>query len=186
MGFGVLRVMNDDLVQPCRGFGEHPHRDVEICTYIVDGFLSHKDSMGTEETLTRGDIQFMTAGRGVVHSEHNLHETQPLRFIQIWINTRTRGLTPNYGSAAGDSSLRTNKWHHMVSDVGSPAETPIKINQDTNIYVTEISKDEKVTMQLSSGRQGYLLMIEGSACISVNGDNETLDRHDGAEVKMKK
>merc|ERR1719310_477724 len=83
--FGVLRVMNDDLVQPDRGFGMHPHRDMEILTYIVDGFLTHKDSMGTEETIGRGSIQFMTAGTGIRHSEHNLQTSTPLRFVQMWI-----------------------------------------------------------------------------------------------------
>lgn len=108
--FGVLRVMNDDLVQPDRGFGGHPHQNVEIVTYIVQGYLTHKDSMGTEETLTRGDIQFMTAGTGVQHSEHNRNKESVLRFIQIWINTRRRGLVPNYGSAVGSAEQRKNKW----------------------------------------------------------------------------
>ena len=103
-------MLNDDLVQPLRGFGEHPHRDTEICTYIVDGYLTHQDSMGTKETLQRGDIQFMTAGRGVYHQEHNLHDTLPLRFIQIWITPRTRGLKPNYGSGRGDIERRRNQW----------------------------------------------------------------------------
>lgn len=110
MGFGVLRVMNDDLVQPKRGFGTHPHRDMEICTYIVEGELTHQDSMGTKETLGRGSVQFMTAGRGVQHSEHNLHPSAPLRFIQIWIMTRQNGLPPNYGSSLGDVAARTNQW----------------------------------------------------------------------------
>ncbi len=87
--------MNDDLVQPNRGFGEHPHNNVEICTYVVEGELTHQDSMGTAETLGRGAIQFMTAGTGVSHQEHNRHLSNPLRFIQIWINTRTRNLKVN-------------------------------------------------------------------------------------------
>merc|ERR1712216_814798 len=102
--FGVLRVLNDDLVQPARGFGAHPHRNTEICTYVVEGDLTHKDSMGTAGTLTRGAIQFMTAGSGVTHSEHNRSPDKPLRFIQMWINTRENGLAPNYGSAVGDES----------------------------------------------------------------------------------
>jgi redox-sensitive bicupin YhaK (pirin superfamily) len=110
LNFGVLRVMNDDLVQPDRGFGAHPHRDVEICTYVVEGSLTHKDSMGTSESLGRGAIQFMTAGSGVTHSEHNLDKENPLRFIQIWINTRKRGLPPNYGSNAGNADARRNNW----------------------------------------------------------------------------
>lgn len=184
MGFGVLRVLNDDLVQPHRGFGEHPHSNVEICTYIVDGFLTHRDSMGTEETLTRGDVQFMTAGRGVEHSEHNEHKTQPLRFLQIWISTRTTGLKPNYGSAIGDVSLRLNKWAHLVSDVSSSVPTPIKINADANIFVTELESGQQATLPIARGRQAYLVCIEDSISLSTsNGEPEqVLERHDAAEI----
>ena len=125
--FGVLRVMNDDLVQPMRGFGTHGHRDAEICTYVINGSLTHQDSMGTEETISSGAIQFMTAGSGVRHSEHNRSPT-PLRFIQMWLTPRTRGLTPNYGSSAGSPSKRMNQWHHMVSDVqNEQVETDVKV-----------------------------------------------------------
>lgn len=182
-GFGVLRVMNDDLVQPLRGFGEHPHRDVEICTYIVQGELTHQDSMGTKETLSRGAIQFMTAGRGVQHSEHNLHPTDPLRFIQIWINTRQRGLAPNYGSSVGDKEKRSDQWHHMVMDVNNKQDkADIAVNQDVNIFVSEISANNKISTSLSGKRQGYLLMIEGSGSVGVNDETEVLNRHDAAEV----
>lgn len=194
-GFGVLRVMNDDLVQPHRGFGEHPHRDVEICTYIVEGELTHKDSMGTEETLGRGSVQFMTAGRGVAHSEHNHHESKPLRFIQIWLNTRQRGLPPNYGSLVGNLENRQNKWAHLVRDVRSDpaavnAVSTIAINCDANIFVAEIDAnyDQPVEMTLAAGRQGYLLCMEGGAAVRMTGQEteqsfeETLDRHDAAEI----
>eukprot|EP01125_Pyxidicula_operculata_P011173 TRINITY_DN3649_c0_g1_i2.p1 TRINITY_DN3649_c0_g1~~TRINITY_DN3649_c0_g1_i2.p1 ORF type:complete len:231 (-),score=35.89 TRINITY_DN3649_c0_g1_i2:63-686(-) len=139
--FGVLRVMNDDLVQPSRGFGTHPHRNMEIVTYIVEGELTHKDSMGTDETLSRGSVQFMTAGTGVSHSEHNLNPKDPLRFIQMWIQPRKSGIEPNYGSLnvkAEDKHKRHNKWYHIVTDVLNQADVPIKINQDANIYVTEL------------------------------------------------
>ena len=106
--FGVLRVMNDDLVQPHRGFGEHPHRDAEICTYVVDGQLTHKDTMGTEETIGKGAIQFMTAGSGVSHSEHNHDQKNPLRFIQIWLSPRSKNLKPNYGSFTSKPADRQN------------------------------------------------------------------------------
>ena len=127
--FGVLRVMNDDLVQPNRGFGTHPHREMEICTYVVEGELTHKDSIGTQETLGPGSVQFMTAGTGVQHSEHNLSATSPLRFIQMWIVPSQRGLAPNYGSACGKSVNLRNGWTHLVSDVKSAAASPVKIHQ---------------------------------------------------------
>ena len=93
------------------GFGAHPHRNVEICTYVVEGALTHQDSMGTKETIGRGAIQFMTAGSGVTHSEHNLDKENPLRFIQIWISTRQNNLKPNYGSFTAHASSRKNKWY---------------------------------------------------------------------------
>ena len=127
--FGVLRVMNNDLVQPNRGFGTHPHREMEICTYVVEGELTHKDSIGTQETLGPGSVQFMTAGTGVQHSEHNLSATSPLRFIQMWIVPSQRGLAPNYGSACGKSVNLRNGWTRLVSDVKSAAASPVKIHQ---------------------------------------------------------
>ena len=183
-GFGVLRVLNDDLVQPKRGFGEHPHANMEICTYVVEGQLTHRDSMGTEETLSRGAIQFMTAGRGVRHQEHNLHQSAPLRFLQIWITPRRTGLNPNYGSAACPPESRLNQWGHMVSDVENPsAQTAVKINQDANIFATEVEAGRTVTMEMVAGRQGYLVCVESSAAVSFGGkDSTTLERHDAAEV----
>jgi len=183
--FGVLRVMNDDLVQEERGFGAHPHRDVEICTYIVNGALTHKDSMGTAETLTRGAVQFMTAGSGVTHSEHNLAKDKPLRFIQIWISTRQRGLKPNYGSALGSVEERTDRFAHLVTDVqNSDAAAPIKINQDANIYVSEISTGKSVEFVVKENRQAYLLCVEGGVkAQSSEGSSETLAQHDAVEIR---
>ena len=174
--------MNDDLVQPSRGFGTHPHRDVEICTYIVSGNLTHQDSMGTAETITRGAIQFMTAGAGVSHSEHNLDPNNDLRFIQIWINPRKRGLRPNYGSFVGDEKSRLNRFAHLVSDVqDTSSSTPISINQDANIFVAEIEKSNgPVPFDVKDGRQCYILCIEGG--MVVNENRYKLNRHDAAEV----
>ena len=129
--FGVLRVMNDDLVQPERGFGSHGHRDMEILTFVINGKLTHKDSTGNEETLGRGGLQYMTAGRGVFHSEQNL-QNEPLRFIQCWVVPRKTGLTPRYGSMPGGASAeaaRQNRWSHVVSDEAVKETTPVKIQQ---------------------------------------------------------
>ena len=183
--FGVLRVLNDDLVQPDRGFGSHPHRDQEICTYVVSGALTHQDEpMGTKETITRGAIQFMTAGKGIVHSERNLSATDPLRFIQIWIVPRSRSLTPAYGSSPGCSdsaASRRNAFAHLVSDVlNTSTSTPIKINQDANIHVAEIDAGKAVTFVLAAGRQAYLLCMEGGA--SVKDSGVVFKRHDAAEL----
>jgi len=183
--FGVLRVMNDDLVQPHRGFGTHPHRDMEIITFVVAGELTHKDSMGEEETLQRGSIQFMSAGTGVRHSEHNWHAEQPLRFVQSWVTPRSRGLAPKYGSMVGDAAAhaaRRDKWAHLVSDVKSRAKTPVHISQDCNVYVTELSPGASSgPLELSARRQAYLLCVEGGA--SLASSEVALRRHDAAEIK---
>jgi len=185
--FGVLRVMNDDLVQPGRGFGQHPHRDMEIVTYVVEGSLAHKDSMGSEETLGRGSVQFMTAGTGVQHSEFNPSKSEPVRFIQTWITPRARGLRPNYGSMVGDASAgaaRRNQWAHVVSDVDSQAvRTPVEINQDCNMYVTELDPSSSApAISLGEGRQAYMLVVEGETVLQPGPSQVPLCRHEGAEV----
>jgi len=182
--FGVLRVMNDDLVQPHRGFGTHPHRDMEIVTYVVDGELTHQDSIGTQETLGKGAIQFMTAGTGVRHSEHNLG-SRPLRFIQIWITPKRHGLKPNYGSYVGPGGALPKGWQHLVSDVDSPATTPVKINQDANFYVMEGSEDQSI--DIHAGRQAYLLCVTGAATVEAAPpagppQGQALVQHDGLRV----
>jgi len=182
--FGVVRVMNDDLVQPDRGFGEHPHRDMEIVTYIVDGNLAHKDSMGKKEVLGRGSVQFMTAGSGIQHSEANANKSKPVRFIQTWITPRARGLRPNYGSMVGNESAgvaRRNQWAHVVSDVDSQAvRTPVQINQDCNMHVTELDPSTSApTVTVGEGRQAYMLVMEGEVALQ---SGSSFSRHDAAEI----
>jgi len=182
--FGVLRVMNDDLVQPDRGFGTHPHSNMEIVTYVVNGELTHKDSMGTCETLGRSAIQFMTAGTGVTHSEFNLSKTNPLRFIQMWIDPRQRGLKPNYGSMLGDEAAIRNTLRHIVSDVSHPeVQTPVKVNQDINIYACVLDKDQSVQYKVEDNRQVYFLCIEGDLKINYDEETTQLNQHDAAEIK---
>jgi len=182
--FGVLRVMNDDLVQPHRGFGEHGHGDMEICTYVVEGKLTHEDSMGTSESLGRGSIQFMTAGSGVRHSEFN-HGDEPLRFIQTWIVPSKHGLPPNYGSSCGPQTADAiesgkNKIHHLVSDVkNAEVETPVKISQDADAHAAELELGQSVKHELPEGRQAYLICLEGK--IKINNQHE-LSRHDACEI----
>jgi len=186
--FGVVRVMNDDLVQPDRGFAEHPHREMEIVTYIVEGVLGHKDSMGSQEELGRGSVQFMTAGTGVRHSECNGSKSKPVRFIQTWITPRARGLRPNYGSMVGDASAenaRHNQWAHVVSDVeSSSAFAPVQINQDCNVHVAELDPSTSApAFLLGEGRQAYVLSVEGASTLKpAVGEGVSLYRHDAAEV----
>ena len=177
--FGVLRVLNDDLVQPKRGFGSHPHGDMEIITYIVHGELTHKDSMGTKESLGRGSIQFMTAGTGVVHSEFN-HGDKPLRFIQTWIQPYRSGLKPRYGSYKGESVTRKNAWQHLVSSARDTSSlAPVQINQDVNAHASELDLGAKLTWELPKGRQAYLITLEGE--VAVNG--KKLSKYDASEIR---
>lgn len=173
--FGVLRVINDDLVEPKKGFGIHPHRDMEIISYVVNGELTHGDSMGNKNTVTRGQVQYMSAGTGVLHSEHNLGD-DTLRFLQIWIFPVQKGLKPNYGDYRFKWEDRKNKWLHMVSGLNGNA--PIKINQDANIYSLELEQGKDINFPVKEGRQAYLVQVEGASVIN---DVELSDR-DGMEI----
>ncbi|KAL3903606.1 MAG: hypothetical protein SGARI_005299, partial [Bacillariaceae sp.] len=179
--YGILRVMNDDLVQPFRGFGKHPHGDMEIITYIVHGSLTHKDSMGNGESLGRGSIQFMTAGQGVTHSEFNDGD-KPLRFIQTWILPRRSGLTPNYGSynASKDCDAKKNTLQHLASDTQrDDLDTPVKVAQDVNCNAAELELGKSTSIHLGKERQAYLLCVEGQ--LEVNG--KKMEKYDGMEIE---
>ncbi|MPM34790.1 Quercetin 2,3-dioxygenase [bioreactor metagenome] len=175
INFGVLRVINDDLINPHTGFDTHPHRDMEIISYVVQGALTHGDSMGNKSTLNRGHIQYMSAGTGVYHSEHNLGE-DVTRLLQIWILPDKRDYKPNYGEYRFPWEERKNKWLHMVS--GKHGEAPIKINQDVNFSALELEENEEIEYEIKEGRQGYLVQIEGEGII--NGI--TLSRSDAMEI----
>jgi len=175
MNFGVLRVMNDDVIAPHTGFGTHPHRDMEIFTYVLEGELTHEDSMGNKETLQAGDIQYLSAGTGIYHSEKNEGD-MPVRLIQTWIVPHTKGLTPRYGSYKRDKALRYNKWQHLFgADNGGAV---IGLYQDANVYAIEQDKEVKSEFILENGRQAYLKVMDGS--IILNG--VSLAFGDSAEI----
>ncbi|KAJ8598992.1 hypothetical protein CTAYLR_009471 [Chrysophaeum taylorii] len=180
--FGVLRVMNDDLVQPHRAFGTHPHRDMEIVTYVVDGELTHKDTEGNEETLGRGSVQFMSAGTGIMHSEGNPQGDKPLRFVQSWITPRAYGLEPNYGSATGTDCDRKDQWCRVVADWNDPTASDVKVrvHQDVNGYAAETSKE--LEFELAEGRQAYCLCVEGAVTVCDDAKETSLERHDAVEL----
>jgi redox-sensitive bicupin YhaK (pirin superfamily) len=159
--FGVLRVVNDDIVNPGTGFDTHPHRDMEIISYVINGELTHEDSMKNKRTLSRGQVQYMSAGTGLTHSEHNLGD-ETLRFLQIWIFPDKKGYTPNYGDRNFNWADREGKWL-TVADGNPKSSAPIHIHADINAYVTEISKGSEAALKVGSGRQAYLVLIEGAA-----------------------
>ncbi|MBU5486526.1 pirin family protein [Clostridium sp. MSJ-11] len=175
INFGVLRVINDDLIESNTGFDTHPHRDMEIISYVVNGELTHGDSMGNKNTITRGHVQYMSAGTGVYHSEHNLGK-DTLRLLQIWIFPNKQGYKPSYGDYRFNWTDRQNKWLHMVSSKDGNAL--IKINQDINIYSLELEQGKEISFLINTGRQAYLVQIEG---ISIINDIQ-LDDRDGLEI----
>mmetsp|Transcript_19657 Transcript_19657/g.19753 ORF Transcript_19657/g.19753 Transcript_19657/m.19753 type:complete len:293 (+) Transcript_19657:54-932(+) len=174
LNFGVLRVLNDDLVLPKNGFGMHPHRDQEIFSYIVNGELSHEDNQGNQETLGRGAVQFMSAGRGVWHSEMNNHPKDTVRFLQIWISPNQKGLPVKYGSHHFNFEQRHNQLLPIIKGEGSSSAdspAPITLSQDCNVYVSEMDRNVCVTKEIFSGRQAYMVLIEGG--VQVEGDMHT-------------
>lgn len=164
MGFGVLRVINDDLINPNTGFDTHPHQNMEIISYVVKGELTHVDSMGNKGNLKRGDVQYMSAGTGAYHSEHNLGE-EVARFLQIWILPDKEGHKPNYGEYKFEWNDRKNKWLHMVSS--NQGEAVIKVNQDVNIFTLELDERNEIDYCVKADRQAYLVQIEGKS--NING-----------------
>ena len=150
------------MIAPHTGFDTHPHKDMEIITYVVEGELTHKDSMGNVGILKRGQMQYMSAGTGITHSEYNNTDV-PLRLLQIWIVPDKRGHQPTYGEYHFDWEARHNQWLHMVSDIHEDA--PITINQDVNIYTILLDEGNIADINVAFGRQAYLMQIEGFSTV---------------------
>lgn len=176
VNFGVLRVLNDDIIHPKSGFNMHPHSDMEIISYIVDGELTHKDSIGNSETLKRGEVQYMSAGSGIVHSEHNKNTSEDLRLLQIWIVPPKKNLQTLYGSSEYKKEQRENKLLNIVSSQDGSAA--VKLHQDVNIFVSELEKGSFLEFSINEKRQVYFVQIEGKS--NVNG--MLLDNGDAMEV----
>jgi redox-sensitive bicupin YhaK (pirin superfamily) len=164
MGFGSLRVINDDLVMPGQGFGTHPHRDMEIITYILSGALQHKDSMGNGRVISAGEVQYMSAGTGVQHSEFNPSKDEAVHLLQIWIQPDRKGVTPRYAeksmakAPAGALRLITSK---------TGRDDSIAIHQDADLWLGKFNAGDRVTHKLAKGRQAWLHVAEGE--VSLNG-----------------
>ncbi|MCP4260686.1 MAG: pirin family protein [Planctomycetes bacterium] len=166
MNFGVLRVINDDNVKPNSGFSTHPHRDMEIFSYIVAGKLTHRDSTGNHEVLSRGHVQCISAGTGVTHSELN-EQNDWCRFLQIWILPEARNLPVRYDLHKFSSEDRNNKLLQIISGSENKDLAPLYVCQDINVYVSELTaKDRSVSFTLNEGRQAYVFCFEGSVNIN--------------------
>ena len=149
MGFRTLRVINDDRVAPAAGFGMHGHRDMEIITYVLDGALEHRDSLGTGEVLRRGDVQRMTAGTGIRHSEFNPSQTEPVHFLQIWLFPERRGLTPGYEQKNFPDVEKRGRLRLIAA--AEPRDGALKIHQDVELYASVLAAGERVTHEIGEG-----------------------------------
>jgi redox-sensitive bicupin YhaK (pirin superfamily) len=165
MGFRNLRVINEDRVRPGAGFGTHGHRDMEIVSYVLSGSLAHKDSMGNGSVLTEGDVQRMTAGTGVQHSEMNPSLDDPAHFLQIWIVPEREGLEPGYEET--NFSTDDKRGHLRLIASGSSDNGAIKIHQDVDIYATVLDPGRSASLALRPGRHAWVQVIRGE--VSVNG-----------------
>lgn len=174
MGFGPLRVINDDRVAPGGGFGAHGHRDMEIVSYVLDGALAHKDSLGTGSAIKPGDVQRMSAGSGIRHSEFNGSDSEPVRFLQIWLLPEKNGLAPSYEQKAFDN--RAGKLRLVASRDGRDGS--VTIHADADLYATVLAKGDETRHAFASGRIGWVQVARGS--LEVNG--VTLDEGDGLAI----
>jgi redox-sensitive bicupin YhaK (pirin superfamily) len=174
--FRSLRVLNDDKVAPAAGFGTHPHRDMEIITYVVSGALEHRDSLGTGEVLRPGEVQRMTAGTGIRHSEFNPSATEPVHLLQIWLTPDRRGLTPGYEQTAFPEAERRGKWRLVASNDGRDGS--VTIHQDADVYATLLEAGESAAHELRRGRYAWVQVARGS--VALNG--KPLAEGDGAAV----
>lgn len=185
MGFRALRVINEDRVQPGAGFGAHPHRDMEIISYVLEGELEHKDSLGNGSVIRAGEVQRMSAGTGIVHSEFNPSATQPMHFFQIWIEPHSAGLAPGYEQMALEPEMLRGKLHLIASPVDATGaesagngEGAVRIHQDVKLYAARLAEGDEVRHTLLPGRHGWLQMAAGE--ITLNGTAMT--DSDGAAI----
>ena len=176
MGFRVLRVINEDRVQPGQGFGTHGHRDMEIISYVLEGALEHEDSLGHGEVLRPGEFQRMTAGTGVQHSEFNPSKTEPVHFYQIWLLPDRRGHEPSYEQKTFPEAERNGKLRLVASPDGRNGS--LTIHQDALVFLSSLNREQQVAHALSSGRYAWLQVLRGG----VQSGGMSLSHRDGAAV----
>jgi quercetin 2,3-dioxygenase len=176
MGFRALRVMNEDVVAPGQGFGTHPHQDMEIVTYVLEGALEHRDSMGNGEVLRPGEFQRMSAGTGITHSEFNPSASEPVHLYQIWLFPERRGIEPSYEQKRFTEEERHNRLRLVAAR--DAAEGSLLIHQDARIFLATLDDGEHVTHTLATGRHAWLQVLRGD--VTLNG--QQLATSDGAAV----
>lgn len=177
MGFKNLRVINEDRIAGGTGFGAHPHHDMEIISYVVDGALEHKDSMGTQTIIRPGEVQRMSAGTGVVHSEYNALPDKQTHFFQIWITPDQKGLKPGYGQKSFEEELNSKKMVLVISKDGRDGS--IGIRQDANIYISRLKSGDQLEYEVPIGRGLWIQVVKGDLQI----DNQVLKAGDAASTQ---
>lgn len=175
VNFGLLRVLNDDIVEPGEGFGTHPHDNMEIISIVLKGQLEHRDSMGNGSVINEGDVQVMSAGTGITHSEFNPSDSEKVNFLQLWIFPKERGLEPRYDQKKSD--FRENEVFKVVS--GDKTDGQLYINQDAAVYKGSLKGGEEFNFRFNKNGYGaYLFVLEGSVIL----DGETLNKRDAAGI----
>ena len=164
MNWGALRVFNDDVVKGGGGFGAHPHRDMEIVTYVLEGELEHQDNLGNKGVIAPGEVQVMSAGKGIVHAEYNHSQTTPVHFLQLWVMPRNRGSKPRWEQRQFSAKEREGKLRPVVSS-GDVADT-LHIDQDAVIYIGELEAGQEVGQAIERDRKGYLFVISGALSLN--------------------
>lgn len=176
MGFRSLRVINEDRVAPGAGFGMHGHRDMEILTYVLEGSIAHKDSMGHQESLGPNEIQYMSAGKGIRHSEFNPSPTDGLHFFQIWIEPATTGTQPAYAQVRFDPQEKQNRWKRLAGPTNG--DGAVRINQDAQLFVGELATGSEIAYALDPHRAAWIHVANGK--VELNG--VTLETGDAAAI----
>ena len=177
MGFGPLRVINEDRIAPGSGFGTHGHRDMEIISYVLDGELAHRDSMGNGSVIRPGDVQRMSAGSGVRHSEYNHAADRTTHFLQVWIEPNVAGIAPSYEEKRFSDADKHGRLRLIASTDG--ADGSVRIHQDARLYASRLSRGDSLTAELDADRLGYLHLVRGS--VTING--QALAGGDAAKIR---
>ncbi|MBD2077319.1 pirin family protein [Phormidium sp. FACHB-592] len=176
MGFRSLRVINEDMVAPAKGFPTHPHRDMEIITYVVSGAVAHKDSIGNTEKVGAGGVQRFSAGTGITHSEFNPSTTEGLHLLQIWLLPERQGITPSYEQKEFPAATKRNQWRAIANREAT--DGAVKLHQDAAIYATILEPGEQLTYTLQADRHAWVQIVQGE--VTLNGT--TLDKGDAAAI----
>ncbi len=180
MGFRSLRVINDDRIAPGAGFGTHPHDNMEIISFVIDGALEHKDSMGTRHTVRPGDFQYTAAGTGITHSEYNPDPDNPGRFIQIWIIPNQQNAKPRYDHRTHDPAASRNTLRLVASPDG--ANGSMTINADARLLLTQLDTGAEITHTIPAGRAAWVQVAQGTVRLRTGTDEITLAEGDGAAI----